>query len=276
MDRDDNNIEDLYKVAKRKLPEGVAQTYWSSVIDDQGVADYDPLKAKAISAVLALHPEVVDAVESAAEAMVRAWLKAHQKSISKLPDARKVAYEAVKRETRNPELTDLVLPETKVVPDADRRWPKHLLADEKGTFPGNVKGWEVKVLDIELADKDLVGWYRNPTGGPGALRVPFQGTQFVQSMYPDLLLFHQTDDGIRPSIVDPHGFHLADASAKLKGLADYASVHGDDFDRIDAVVEIDGNLLALDLRSESVREEVAKVKDGGVRELFEKHAGGYI
>ena len=29
MDRDDNNIEDLFRVAKRKLPEGVAQNYWN-------------------------------------------------------------------------------------------------------------------------------------------------------------------------------------------------------------------------------------------------------
>ena len=38
-------------------------------------------------------------------------------------------------------------------------------------------------------------------------------------------MFHQTDEGIRPSIIDPHGFHLADAAAKLKGLADYAAEH---------------------------------------------------
>ncbi|MDQ2881393.1 MAG: hypothetical protein M3Y48_09185 [Actinomycetota bacterium] len=51
-----------------------------------------------------------------------------------------MAYEPVKRETRTPELTDLVLPETKVVADADRRWPKHLLAAEDGLFPSVLKG----------------------------------------------------------------------------------------------------------------------------------------
>ncbi|MCY7290250.1 MAG: DEAD/DEAH box helicase family protein [Cryobacterium sp.] len=274
MDRDDNNIEDLYKVAMRKLPEGVAQYYWNSVIDDQG-DDWDAVEAKAATAVLALHPEVVEAVESASESMTRAWLKTHQKSISKLPDARKVSFEPVKRETRSPELTDLVLPETKVVPGQDDSYPKHLLADENGQFPNDLQGWEVKVLEVEIADKDLVGWYRNPTGGSGSLRVPFQGAQFAQSMYPDFVFFHQVDDGIRPSIVDPHGYHLADASAKLRGMADYAALHGDEFDRIDAVVEIDGNLLALNLRSASVREAVGKVSDGGVKQLFEKHAGSY-
>jgi type III restriction enzyme len=94
-------------------------------------------------------------------------------------------------------------------------------------------------------------------------------------MYPDFVLFHQTDDGIRPSIVDPHGFHLADAAAKLKGLADYSDQHSNAFDRIDAVVEIDKKLLALDLRSDSVREAIGNLKDGGVRDLFEKYAGDY-
>ena len=274
MDRDDNNVEDLYRVAMRKLPEGVAQFYWNSLIEAQGDDNYDPTEAKAETAVLALHPEVVEAVESAAESQVRAWLKAHQKSVSKLPDARKVMYEPVKRETRNPELTDLVLAKTRVVSDA-KRWPKHLLAAEDHTFPCDLKGWEVKVMDIELADKDLVAWYRNPTGGAAALRVPFQGTQFSKSMYPDFVLFHQTDDGLRPSIVDPHGYHLADAPAKLKGLADYAALHGDDFDRIDAVVEIDGKLMALDMRSETVRQAVGAVGDGGVKQLFETLAGSY-
>ena len=54
MDRHDNNIEDLYRVAKRKLPEGVASNYWNQVIEAQGDDDYDPIEAKAITAVLAL------------------------------------------------------------------------------------------------------------------------------------------------------------------------------------------------------------------------------
>lgn len=275
MERDDNNITDLYQVAMRKLPEGVAINYWNEVITAQGDDNFDPIEAKAVTAVLALHPEVVEAVESAAEQLVRTWLREHKRSISKLPDAKRAAYEPVKRETRNPELTDLILPNSKTVPDASRRWPKHLLVAEDGTFPTELKGWEVKVLELELADMDLVGWYRNPPGGNASLRVPYRSGQYDQALYPDFILFHQTDEGIRPSIVDPHGFHFADASAKLKGLADFAAQHSDEFHRIDAVVEIEGRLLALDLRSESVREAVAEISDAGVRRLFEEFADNY-
>ena len=38
-----------------------------------------PTEAKADTAVLALHPEVVEAVESAAEQLVRTWLREHQR-----------------------------------------------------------------------------------------------------------------------------------------------------------------------------------------------------
>ncbi len=271
--RDDRNVEDLFRVAKRKLPEGIAQHYWNSLIDEQG-DDYDPTEAKAITAVLALQPDVVEAVEAGSEQLIRAWLREHQRSISKLPDARKVAYEPVKRETRNSELTDLVLPETKLVANASR-WPKHVLAAEDDTFPSSIKGWESKVLERELADHDLVAWYRNPTGGSSALRVPYQGDQRDRAMYPDFVMFHNTDEGIKPSIVDPHGYHLGDALAKLRGLAAYAEAHGDVFGRIDAVIEdTNKQLLALDLKSEAVREAVQN-HDGEVLTLFQQQAGNY-
>jgi type III restriction enzyme len=75
-------------------------------------------------------------------------------------------------------------------------------------------------VDRPLFD-DLAGWYRNPTGGAGAVRVAYQGSQHKRAMYPDFLLFHRTDQGIRPSLIDPHGYHLANAAAKLRGLVPF-------------------------------------------------------
>ena len=57
--------------SKWSVPEGVATSYWNEVINDQGEDDYDPTEAKAITAVLALHPEVVEAVELACEQLVQ-------------------------------------------------------------------------------------------------------------------------------------------------------------------------------------------------------------
>jgi type III restriction enzyme len=276
MSLDTNNIEDLFKVAKRKLPEGVAQAYWNKIIDAQPNDDWDPLEAKAIVAALALHPDAVESVEAAAESLVRIWLREHQKSISLLKDAHKAHYEPVKREARDSELTDLIVPETDVVPDSDKRWHKHLLCDENQMYPEELKGWESRILDIELADEELAAWYRNPTGGQGAIRVPFPGDHHDKPMYPDFVFFHQTDDGVRASIVDPHSYHLADAAAKLRGLADYAETHEDAFMRIESVVEDpQGQLLALDMKSATVRDAVRELGDMSVLSVYAEHGGRY-
>lgn len=275
IDRDDNNVEDLFKVAKRKLPEGVAQYYWNDVIERQSDQDYDPIEAKAETAVLALHPEVIEAVESAAEQLVRTWFREYQASISKLSDAKKSAYEPVRRETRKAELTDLILGKSKTVRDSDEHWKMHVLADSKGDFPFKPGGWERTVLRAELKDNDLVGWYRNPTGTSGALRIPYRGPEHDRSKYPDFIMFHRTDEGIKPSIVDPHGPFLTGAAEQLRGLAEYAAEYGDRFERIESVAKVGNTMLALDLKSEAVRDVVAKVRDEDVEGVFEKHGGDY-
>ncbi|GAA1434328.1 hypothetical protein GCM10009641_27320 [Mycobacterium cookii] len=274
LDRDDNNIEDLFRVAKRKLPEGLALNYWNSIFDAHD-DDYDPTEAKAETAVLALNKDVVEAVESAAEKLVQQWLKKYQPSIAKLSDVKKALYEPVKRETRTPELTELILPSSKTTADVQQMWELHVLANDEGKYPSPHKGWELRVLEREFKDDDLVAWYRNPTGTSAALRIPWRLGQLDKSMYPDFIMFHQTDEGIRPSIIDPHGQFLRDAPGKLRGLSDYAEAHGGTFARIDAVVEIDKTLVALNMKSEVVREAVRKVTDDTLDELYEKHGGDY-
>lgn len=63
-------------------------------------------------------------------------------------------------------------------------------------------------------------------------------------MRPDFLFFSENASGeIVVDIVDPHGDHLADSLPKLRGLADYVEKHGADYDRIEAVAEVDGNFV---------------------------------
>jgi len=143
-------------------------------------------------------------------------------------------------------------------------------------YPRELLGWERGVLDIELADSDLVAWYRNPTGTDAALRVPFPGEHHDKPMYPDFIFFHQTDDGIRPSIIDPHGYNYQDAAAKLKGMARYAEDHGAAFARIESVIEdLDGRFIALDLKSPSVRAAIHANVGENVFGTYKTH-GGYI
>jgi len=282
MELDAKNVDDLFRVARRKFPEGLAQAYWDRLThhdDDDGADDDDDddlVTAKATVAALALHPAVVESLESTAEQLVRAWLKKFQRSISQLPDARKAGYEPIRQEAREAERTVLVVPDTRVVSAADSSWPHHVLVSEDGRYPVELRGWEESVLTSELADQDLVAWYRNPTGGPGALRVPYNANGEGKALYPDFIFMHRTDAGVEPSIVDPHGYHLADAAAKLRGLATYAELHGASFARIDAVIQdSEGALLALDLKSESVREAIQAHTGDSVLPLFQGHGGSH-
>lgn len=275
MPLDSNNVEDLFRVAKRKLPEGIALAYWNKLVDDQG-DDWDPMAAKAEVAALALQPEVIAGVEAAAEALVREWLKEHYASISKLPDAKRAQYEPIRREARDSELTVLVPPVDGVVRDFEDTWVKHALSTPEGTYPVELKGWEKALLNLELGDDDLVAWYRNPTGSDAAIRVPFPGDNRDQSMYPDFVFFHQTNVGIKASIIDPHGYNYQDAAGKLKGMAWYAERHGDFFARIESVIQDQaGRLVSLDLKSAAVRAAIESITTENVLNTYVTH-GGYL
>ena len=54
----------------------------------------------------------------------------------------------------------------------------------------------------------------------------------------------------------------------------YAEVHGDIFDRIDAVAKIEDKLNALNLRSQTVRGD-RQAQNSVVEAVFKKHGGNY-
>lgn len=73
-----------------------------------------------------------------------------------------------------------------------------------------------------------------------------------------------------PSIVDPHGDHLADAKAKLRGLADYAEQLSGEFVQIESISKvIDGRLRVLDLLDDGVRQAIRAFEGGKVTALYE-------
>ncbi|MBK5223383.1 MAG: hypothetical protein JJE52_11015 [Acidimicrobiia bacterium] len=184
-----------------------------------------------------------------------------------------------------PQAIDLAKPTKWLVPTTERhgevdtplpRYRLHLLADDDGTFPLDVDSkWEAEVLDRELDRAGVVGWYRNPgRSSQDSLAVAYTHGGKVCTVRPDFVFFAERPDGsVAASIVDPHGHHLGDALPKLRGLVDYAEEHGGHYERIDAVAEIDGTLLVLDLTEPSVRTAVADAAD--VACLYRDHATDY-
>ena len=140
----------------------------------------------------------------------------------------------------------------------------HLMADDNGAFPiSSLNGWEVEVLDKELARDQCLGWYRNPfRPSIDALAVAWQdGQGNWRRMCPDFIFFHGVEDSVKASIVDPHGLHLSDALPKLRGLAEFAEEYGDEFHRIEAVAKVGDELRVLDMMQENVRKAVAIADD---------------
>lgn len=270
------NIDDLLKAAGRGLRDGLAKTYWAHLVD----GGEDPSRAKLIVSALSSDSTVVAAVEAAAEERVKAWLKEHSRAISELSEARKTPYYAVRQQARDSELFDLVLPSRITASADDPSWAQHIYADEAGDFHAKLNGWEEEVLRAELnPDQHLVGWYRNPTGGERAIRVPYATTEgYERPMYPDFIFLHQDGPEIVASIVDPHDYARADAGPKWRGLGVYAERHGDSYGRIDAVIkDPEGVLLRLDLKDPTARDALADCHDkDDILRVFRDHGGTYV
>jgi type III restriction enzyme len=97
-------------------------------------------------------------------------------------------------------------------------------------------------------------WYRNPNRpSQDSLGIAYANGDDTKIVRPDFIFFAEEDDKIVVDILDPNGFHLADALPKLQGLSRYAEVHSKFFRRIEAVAEVDGNLRVLDLTNSDVR-----------------------
>jgi type III restriction enzyme len=271
---DARNIDDLLKGAGRTLRDGLAKTFWGQLVE----AGEDTDQAKLITAAMASDPATGAAVESAAESLVRTWLRERSRAITELPEARKVMYYGVRSEARESELVELSLPSAITASGDHPRWSRHVYVDGAGAFPAKFTSWEEDVLKAELnPDGDLIAWYRNPTGGERALRVPYEYGDYEKPMYPDFVFFHKTPEGIRPSIVDPHNYAYADAGPKWRGLAAYAAEHGDSFARIDAVISDESDtLLRIDLKDPTVQAALQKA-DGKeqILRLFQNHGGTY-
>lgn len=139
------------------------------------------------------------------------------------------------------------------IPDFDL----HLLCDEQGKYPAELKSWEQAVLTTEMKRDGFMFWYRNPDRpSQDSLGISYSEGDDSRIVRPDFIFFAEEDGEIVSDIVDPHGFHLADAMPKLKGLARYAETHSTIYRRIEAVAETGGKLRMLDLTQSKVRQAV--------------------
>jgi type III restriction enzyme len=254
---DVGDINRVFKSASRKFPDGLAHEYWAHRVTVEGDDSYE---AKVLTIALSLEPSAVKKVEDEAESRVRQWLRAYGSEIASLSEDQKARYTVVRSMAKVPEPVQLALPTVITMSRSHPGLRQHLYSDSEGVFNVKLSRWESQVLEMEMGKSSFVGWYRNPTGGGRAVRIPYQQAGHWKPLYPDLVIFHRSQGGqVRPSVLDPHGHHLADAGPKWRGLSEFARQHGAQFERIEAIIE-DGNaqFVFLDLKDETCRGALAE------------------
>lgn len=266
--RDD--IDRAYRMTSRQFKDGLHKTYFSYLVAEKTASR----KAKTTIIALAGHTDVPTAVETAAETLISQWFKDHNAAIGLLSEDTQQAYRNIRQQSKTPQATNPALPKRITMSADDPAWDKHLYSTDKGVYhKAFTTTWEPDVLDMMLGNAATVGWYRNPERSSRSISMPYEINSTLKPMYPDFIIFETTDQGIRPSIIDPHGHHLGEAGPKLRGLGDYASKHGTDYARIVAVIKsAKDQFLGLDMKDETIRKALATVntKDE-IEDVFTTH-----
>jgi type III restriction enzyme len=280
-------VNDAFRRAARILSPDIARTYTEVLAKRKPEAkdDFESalIEAREDIAALGLMDNLQIVFDAEAEKQSDAWLVQFRERIKQLPDDRQEAYRQITALSREPQDIGLARPvswmEATAVREPDGRETQlpthknHLLCDENGLYPVEVKAWESRVLEAEAKRSGFKFWYRNP-GRPSqdSLGMAYAIGDEVHIVRPDFLFFCETEDGsVVVDIVDPHGTHLADALPKLRGLARYAETHPGVYRRIEAVAEVGGRYRLLDLTRADVRKAIAEASDA--KSLYEGVVG---
>ncbi len=287
---DERAIRVAFEDAKRAFGADVAQSYVDHLAgEDDPDADDDGLRMAYVrAAALATVAIVREKVDAAAKDIVDEWFADQRVALLSLSDERREAYDKIRAQAVEPQLQQIHRPRNRMADfkelDGDQirvadSLDKHLISDDAGWYPiTKLNDWEKTVIRKEVARVDCVGWYRNPSvSSADSHGVTYRdAVGNWRAMHPDFIVFNEVNGHVRPSIVDPHGTHLDDALVKLKGLAEYARTHGDDFHRIDAVANgTGGELRILDLKDPVVRSAIANLELSAA-ELFAAHGKRYV
>lgn len=286
----ERDLDGYYTRAQRLLPDGSASWYFNDLCD----RGYDEIDAGVRLAAMA-GLGFKDVIERQAAEQIKAWRDAHASAVSRMPRAARDLIEplwylgsspmhptTVEARQTYAAATERIVGDTTVELTT---YPRHLYVIPPGTegagrFPVDTSrsAWEAEVLELEVAAQTLVGWYRNPSSGRYALAIPYEFGEKTLLMHPDFLFWH--DDGAGDyvlDIIDPHRHDLVDAAPKWAALSQYASDHSALVRRVLAVIrDGSGNLRALDLTKDGIREQVAAATNKDLMEsLFTREGMAY-
>lgn len=270
-DADDAVVGDAYRRTARIISPDIARTYTMERAKRKPEAedDLDDALIEAREDVAALHllENLQIQFDAEAKKLSDAWFAQYREQIKALPDDRQEAYRQITALSAEPQDVDLARPVSRFEPTKAREadgsetdiptYKQHLLCDEEGFYPAELRDDERQVLSAELKRNGFRFWYRNPNRpSQDSLGIAYTESDDTKVVRPDFIFFAEEDGQIVADIVDPHGFYLADALPKLKGLARYAETHGHIYRRIEAVAKAGDKLRVLDLTRADVRQAV--------------------
>lgn len=267
---DERSVDADFKDAGRILSPDIARKYADHIAvaegDDDGLFEAH-LKVAALAKVDGVQAEL----DREADTLARKWLDQHRVAIKGLGDDRRAVYDDIIAMSADPQRIDILRPRIRAEETEDAEGgkvdvkPGHLMSDEQGNFPiGALNTWEAGVLESEMKQPGFLAWYRNPgRASDDSLAVAYKdGKGNWRRLCPDFVFFTGTENDVKVSIVDPHGFHLGDALPKLRGLANFAVEHADNFHRIEAIAQMkDKTLRVLDLTRDEVRKAIQDAED---------------
>jgi type III restriction enzyme len=274
-DADDAVIGDAYRRTARIISPDIARTYTMERAKRHPEAEDDLEQAliESREEVAALHlmENLQVLFDTEAKQLADKWFSDYRASIKKLQHDRQDAYRQIVALSTDPQDVDLARPMSRFEPTRAREqdglevdiptYTQHLLCNDKDLYPSELGTWEKAVLKAEQQRDGFKFWYRNPDRpSQDSLGIAYKGDDDTKIVRPDFIFLAEDDGEIVADIVDPHGFHLADALPKLKGLARYAEIHSQSYRRIEAVAETGGNMRVLDLTRAEVRQAVMEAK----------------
>lgn len=268
----EENIDDLFAATGRRLGESLHKEYLRARMEEGADARIAKLEIYALTA----SPGVLERVESEANAQRNTWAAKHKAAFSSLDERYLQAFREI-HGAGSESVTETTVPPASIEwVKAKRRWPRHLYVDDRGNFPEDFPGssWEAKVVEAELENESIVGWFRNPPRKPWSICITrMEGTRCVP-FYPDLIFFRKTQGGIIADLIDPHLLAAEDMPARAVRLAQYAEAHGHQFGRIEMVIyESPKDKLGkrIDLTNEKLRKKVGLITNARqLRDLFKE------
>ncbi|RYG98192.1 MAG: type III restriction endonuclease subunit R [Alphaproteobacteria bacterium] len=274
-DADEAVLGDAYRRTARIVSPDIARTYTMERAKRKPEAkeDLDDALIEAREDVAALHllENLQVTFEAEAKKMADGWFARYREPIKGLPHDRQESYRQIVALSTEPQDVSLARPLSRFEATKAREkenveadiasYKQHLLCDEQGLYPADLKAWEKAVLAAEMQRKGFRFWYRNPDRpSQDSLGISYCDGAESRIVRPDFIFFAEEESCVVVDIVDPHGFYLADALPKLQGLARYAETHSAYYRRIESVAETGNKLRVLDLTRSDVRQAVMAAK----------------